>query len=268
MKPRQTEQPRVQLPSGATLRGTLSFSGEPGSAAVLYVHGFGSVRGGSKAAALEGACARRGWTFAAFDFRGHGESGGTTIDARGSTLLDLRGSGLQEDLEMVRAYLASRGVRWLFPVGSSMGGWAAAWFARRQRDVVPACVGVAPAFDFLGGRWARLSDAERESWRRTGRLWVRNEFIDVEIGYGLMDEADQFRVSDLAAAWTTPLLVYHGMRDATVTWSDTLAFVERVECADVELRLLKDGDHRLLHYQHEIAEAACDFFTRWWHKGA
>jgi len=257
---RQQESLRLPLPAGGFLQGQISYTGDLGLRAVIYAHGFGSVHTGEKAVALEAACARRAWTFAAFDFRCHGQSTGTMLDLRCGTLL--------EDLEALQSYLAGRGVGSLFPVGSSMGGWAAAWFARRQRDVVPACVGVAPAFDFLGGRWARLSDAERESWRRTGRLWVRNEFIDVEIGYGLMDEADQFRVSDLAAAWTTPLLVYHGMRDATVTWSDTLAFVERVECADVELRLLKDGDHRLLHYQHEIAEAACDFFTRWWHKGA
>src|SRR5262245_26529908 len=112
MKPRQTEEPRLSLPSGTPLQGMLSYTGEPGAAAVVYVHGFGSVRGGAKAAALEAACARRGWAFAAFDFRGHGGSGGS--------MLDLRGSALQHDLETVRAYLSTRGVRRLFPVGSSM----------------------------------------------------------------------------------------------------------------------------------------------------
>jgi pimeloyl-ACP methyl ester carboxylesterase len=254
MKPRQTEEPRLSLPSGTPLQGTLSYAGEPGSAAVVYVHGFGSARSGAKAATLEAACARRGWTFAAFDFRGHGGSGGS--------MLDLRGSGLQHDLETVRAYLATRGVRRLFPVGSSMGAWAAAWFAVRRREVVPACVALAPAFDFLAGRWSRLSDAERELWRHTGRLRVRNEFVDVEIGYGL-EEADVFRVEDLAAAWAAPLLIYHGMRDETVPYTESLAFVERTAFPDVELRLLKDGDHRLLNYQDEIAEATCRFFTRW-----
>src|SRR5262249_30277986 len=159
---------------------------EPGPAAAVYVHGFGSVRGGAKAAALEAACARRGWTFAAFDFRGHGASGGS--------MLDLRGSALQHDLEAVRAYLATRGVRSLFLVGSSMGAWEAAWFAVRRHEAVSACVALAPAFDFLVGRWARLSDAERELWRHTRRLPVHTEFVDVEVGYGLMEEADVFRV--------------------------------------------------------------------------
>lgn len=31
---------------------------------------------------------------------------------------------------------------------------------------------------------------------------------------------------------------------------------------NIELRLLKKGDHRLSDYKEEIAEAACDFFTR------
>src|SRR5438132_14357691 len=120
MEPRQTEQIRLSSPSGAELSGALSYRGEPGPAAAVYVHGLGSVRGGEKSAALEAACARRGWTFAAFDFRGHGESGGT--------MPELRCSGLLSDLETIRAALAGRGVRRLCPVGSSMGGWAAAWF--------------------------------------------------------------------------------------------------------------------------------------------
>jgi hypothetical protein len=30
----------------------------------------------------------------------------------------------------------------------------------------------------------------------------------------------------------------------------------------MELRLYKDGDHRLLAYSEEMAEAACNFFAR------
>jgi pimeloyl-ACP methyl ester carboxylesterase len=256
MKPRQSEQPRLSLPSGAAVRGTLSFNGEPGTASVVYVHGFGGSRGATKAAALEAACARRGWTFAAFDFRGHGDSDGS--------MLDLRGSGLQHDLETVRAYLATRGVGRLFLAGSSMGGWASAWFARRHPEVVPAMVGLAPSFDFLGAKWARLSNAGREMWRHTGRLRVRNEYVDVEIGYGLMEEEDVFRVEDLSEGWVTPLLIYHGLRDDVVPYADSLAFMERTAFPDVELRLLKDGDHRLQNHEHEIAEATCGFFARWW----
>src|SRR5262249_19661437 len=127
MSTRQQAYIRLPLPAGGELDGYLSFLGAPGPDAVLYAHGFGSTRGGIKADALEAACVRRGWPFAAFDFRGHGRSGGS--------LLELRGSGLLDDLAAVADHLEGRGIRRLFPVGSSMGGWAASWFALNRGPV-------------------------------------------------------------------------------------------------------------------------------------
>src|SRR5262249_38007166 len=157
--------------------------------------------------------ARRGWTFAAFDFRGHGQSSGS--------LLDLRGTGLQRDLEAIRSYLLTRGVQRLFLVGSSMGAWAGAWFAKRCPAIGPAFVGLAPSFDFLVARWSRLSNAQREIWQHTRRLRLHNAFIDAEIGYGLMEEDELFRVEDLIADWEPPLLIYHGMRDDLVPYMES-----------------------------------------------
>src|SRR5215212_6244659 len=107
----------IPLPEGR-LAGTYL----PGAArpdfAVVWVHGFGSHRGGEKAEAIRAECARRGWAFAAFDFRGHGESSGA--------MHELRASGLLEDLGVVRDFLAERGHTRLGLVGSSMGGFASA----------------------------------------------------------------------------------------------------------------------------------------------
>ena len=86
----------------------------------------------------------------------------------------------------------------------------------------------------------------------------------MELGYGLMAERDEFAAEDLADRWRTPALIFHGMRDETVPWQDTLALVERTRYPHVELRLLADGDHRLQTYAEEMAEEACRFFARWW----
>src|SRR5204862_1734586 len=114
----------------------LSGDYQPGTGAsdfaVVWVYGFGSVRGGEKAAAVRAECGRRGWAFAAFDFRGHGQSGGA--------MHELRASGLLEDLAVVRDFLMSRGHARLGLVGSSMGGLAAAWFAREHPEAVVGCV--------------------------------------------------------------------------------------------------------------------------------
>jgi pimeloyl-ACP methyl ester carboxylesterase len=204
---------------------------------------------------VEAACARRGWTFAAFDFRGHGGSSGS--------LRDLRGSGLLADLEAARAALAERGVRQLCLVGSSMGGWASAWFTLRRPEVVAACALIAPAFDFLHHRWSTLPEAEQRRWQQTGRLRVRNQWIDTELGYGLVEERDRFPVDRLPADLARPLLIFHGLQDDAVPYEHSLALVRQARYPHIELRLFKDGDHRLTAIKEQIAESACAFFARW-----
>ncbi len=248
------ETTRLALPAGGYLEGRVVQPAEARGRVVLYVHGFGSVRGGEKALALEAACARRGWAFAAFDFRGHGTSSGAFVDLRGGTLL--------ADLEAVREALARRGLHTLWPVGSSMGGWAAAWFALRHPEAVPACVLIAPTFDFPLGLWDRLNETQREDWRRTGRLRLRNDWLDVEVGYGLIEQAGQQSLNTLSAGWRTPLLAFHGMADDVVPFARTVVVVGQMRYPRVEVRLFKDGDHRLTARKDEIAEAACEFFAR------
>jgi pimeloyl-ACP methyl ester carboxylesterase len=243
-------------PGGGRLAVTLAHTGPVGDSALVYVHGFGSTRAGRKALALEAACARRGWTLVRFDFRAHGDSPGE--------MLALRGRGLLEDLEAVRAALAGRGVRRLLPVGSSMGGFATAWYARQVGPgVVPACVLLAPAFHFLHRRFEQLPPWERDEFRRTGRLRVRNEWVDAEISHALVEEGPQFPFVRLAAEWAIPALVYHGVMDDVVPFADSVEFLRRAAHPRVELRLLKDGDHQLTAHKDTIAEEACRFFAEW-----
>src|SRR5262249_20640624 len=146
MSERVSEAPRLPHPAGGELHAYLSHSGErgrvstPSDWAVVYVHGFASNSSGEKAKVVEAACARRGWTYGACDFRGHGQSTGSLHDLRCSALLD--------DLDVVRAWLATRCVQRLCLYGSSMGGWASAWYALRRPETIVACALVAPAFHF------------------------------------------------------------------------------------------------------------------------
>ncbi len=242
----------LSLPGGGHLAGTLALTGTPDC--VLFVHGFGSDHGGAKPAALRAACARRGWSWAAFDFRGHGGSSGT--------MRDLRASGLLADLDAIRASLAEQGVHRLLLVGSSMGGFASAWFALAHPETVPAVVLLAPAFRFLQRRWLELSQDDRAAWQRTGVLHFRNHWLDAELDIGLVQECDAFGPEHLAQRWHTPALIFHGLRDETVPWRDTLELVSQTPFTGIELRLLGDGDHRLLAYRDEMAEEACRFFAR------
>jgi pimeloyl-ACP methyl ester carboxylesterase len=255
MTGRQQHYPRLALPGGGELSGYLSHGDSIGTAALVYVHGFASIRTGDKATVLEVMCAHRGWTFAAFDFRGHGSSSGTLLDLRGTTLL--------EDLEAVRTYLSQAGMTRLFPVGSSMGGWATSWFALRHADVVPAAAFIAPAFEFVRGRWGRLSQDERLAFQRFRRMTVVNYGRDrtEEIDYGLVEQADQFSSEELARSWRTPALIFHSLRDDSVPYQDSLALLQRTTSSAIELRLFTGGDHRQPAPVAAMAEEIGRFFA-------
>jgi alpha-beta hydrolase superfamily lysophospholipase len=92
---------------------------------------------------------------------------------------------------------------------------------------------------------------------------IKSEWVDTEIGIAFANEIHRFHLDALASRWATPLLIYHGMGDETVPVSDSIEFVERTPFADIELRLLKGGDHRLLPQKDELAEEFCRFFGRW-----
>lgn len=240
----------LQGPHGA-LVGTVDR--REGPFAVVFVHGFGSNREGAKAQALRRACARAGATFAAFDFHGHGGSAGA--------LLDLRASRLQGDLDAVAEHLKGLGHGRLNLVGSSMGGFASAWFAARRPDVVGAVALVAPAFRFLQRRREGLTEREHAEARRTGRFVMRSAYLGgVELSYALLEEHEEFAPEALARGWKVPALIWHGMEDDTVGWRDSAELVASLPPGRVELRLLRDGDHRLNDRADELAAEALRFF--------
>lgn len=247
----------IALHSGGHLSGNYHTGTADPAFAVVWVHGFGSHRSGEKSESLQLECARRGWAFAAFDFRGHGTSSGS--------MHELCASRLIEDLAAIRDWLAKRGHTRLGLVGSSMGGFAAAWFTKQNPECVVGCVFVAPGFGFIERRWDELTATEREEWERVGRRRLTNEWVNVELGFGLVAERDSYRPVQLVAGWRTPSLLFHGFADEVVPHTDSLFFIRHVGYPRVELRLLKDGDHRLTAYKDALTAATGAFFAKLLH---
>lgn len=253
MKPEQRiERLALLMPDGQMVRGDFHHAphNEP-APVVVFAHGFGSVRRGEKSLAFADECARRGWAFAACDFRGHGASDGVMPELLGSRLL--------EDVDAITREAARRAGGPLLLVGSSMGGWAAAWLAAHAPERVVACAFIAPAFRFL--EFQRLTAAERAAWLRTGLHRVRNEFVNVEISYGLTAEASHFPFATLTERFRTPAIIFHGMADDVVPYESSVEFAANCAARQLELVLNKGGDHRLHRDKEQMAHAACDFFA-------
>jgi hypothetical protein len=108
-----------------------------------------------------------------------------------------------------------------------------------------------------------MSPEERETWRREGVLRIKNQYIDAELSYGLVDEIPLFPLEDLLEHYRTPMLIIHGMNDDLVPYERSLSFVAGLRYPHAEVHLYKDGDHRLNDRKEHLAELACDFLARW-----
>jgi pimeloyl-ACP methyl ester carboxylesterase len=162
----------------------------------------------------------------------------------------------------VRGWLAARGRERVVLFGSSMGGATALWFADADPGGILAAVHVAPAVGMLGGleRWAGAGGLER--WRREGTIRFRNEMVEADLGWELVEDLRRRDVDALARRTRVPTLFLQGRRDATVDWRDVARFAAAAPPGAIELVLYEDGDHRLTDRKDELWRRALDFLCQ------
>ncbi len=202
----------------------------------VWVHGFGSTRGGGKATAVREAAAEAGVSFLAFDARGHGESSGTIADV---TL-----SGLIEDVDVAVEAIVPAGAD-LVVAASSLGALATAWWTLRRSGRARAVVLVAPAFRFIERFLDEVGPERAAAWERDGVLAYRNEWLEVPLRWAIVADARRHDDAALAASYATDTTIVHGLRDERVPWRASAAFVEACPYRPIDLVLVGDGDHRL-----------------------
>lgn len=203
---------------------------------VIFLGGFHSDMTGSKAAYLAEWCAARGRAFLRFDYSGHGASGGRFEDGTIGRWTADAASALQE---------LSQGPQIL--VGSSMGGWIALLLALRYPERVAGLVGIAAAPDFTEDlMWAEFSDHVRDQILREG-YWTRPSAYGgaYPITRALIEDGRQHLLLGNPIALDIPIRLLHGQQDSDVPWPHSLRIAERVMGRDVEVTLIKEGDHRL-----------------------
>lgn len=193
---------------------------------VLYLHGFASSTGSSKAAYFSARFAEHGIALGCPDFNQPDFSTLTTsrMVAQVGAEIDARPGG-----EIVL-------------IGSSLGGFVAVLAALARPGRVSRLVLLAPALDFGGNRMRELGDRGIKEWRRTDRLEVFHYGYGrvLPVGFALYEDAQQYDA--LNAVLPVPVQVFQGRRDASVD----PAMVERWASArpGVEVHLL-DDDHQL-----------------------
>jgi pimeloyl-ACP methyl ester carboxylesterase len=210
---------------------------QPGhSPTVVFLPGYRSDMTGDKATALAAFCAERGQAMLRFDYSGHGASGGRFTDGT---------IGIWAADALTAIDRLTEGP--LILVGSSMGGWLALLTALARSDRVAALVGIAAAPDFTEAlMWEAMAPAERATLMRDGVLLVPSQYgKPTPVTRALIEDGRNHRVLTGPIALDCPVRLLHGQADPDVPWELALRIAERVTSRDVEVTLVKDGDHRL-----------------------
>lgn len=214
----------------------LSWASLPGSTpTVVFLPGFRSDMNGSKALDLAEFCADRGQAMLRLDYSGHGESGGRFEDG---TI----GRWTADALAVIDQTVGD-----IVLVGSSMGGWIALLAALARPGRVVGLVGIAAAPDFTERlMWQAMAPAERAALQRDGVLPVPSQYGDAyPITLQLIEEGREHLLLDAPIGLNCPVRLLHGQQDPDVPWELALRTAAAIISDDVQVTLVKDGDHRL-----------------------
>jgi pimeloyl-ACP methyl ester carboxylesterase len=215
----------------------LAWAREEGrSPTVVFLPGFRSDMTGDKATAVAAHCAARGQAMLRFDYSGHGASGGRFEEGT---------IGRWADDALAVIDHASEGP--LLLVGSSMGGWIALLAARMRPARVVGLVGIAAAPDFTEVlMWQAMNFEQRAVLMSNGVLHVPSQYGDpYPITRALIEDGRNHLLLQQPIALDCPIRLLHGQCDPDVPWEFVLRIADQISSHDVNVTLIKDGDHRL-----------------------
>jgi pimeloyl-ACP methyl ester carboxylesterase len=228
------EPARIARDDGETIAHYRSAGRSPG---VVFLIGYMSDMTGQKAIRLEWFCRARGQAFLRFDYQGHGASSGAFTDGTIGRWAD--------DAVFVLDRL-TEGPQVL--VGSSLGGWIMLLAALARPKRIAGLVGVASAPDFTEDLIPHsLSPSDRETLERDGvvRLFSPYDPEPTPVTRLILEEGRRHLLLRSDIRLDCPVRLIHGMADGDVPWRTSLTLTERLRSPDVELTLVKSGDHRL-----------------------
>ena len=129
-------------------------------------------------------------------------------------------------------------------IGSSMGGWLMLLVALARPERVAALVGIAAAPDFTD--WG-FTAAEQARLAAGETLHADNPYGPEPTPTHALFWADgqAQRLLDGPIAVDCPVRLLHGQADPDVPWELSLRLAAALRSAEVQVQLIKDGDHRL-----------------------
>ena len=207
---------------------------------LAWLGGYRSDMKGTKAEALSQWAQENGRACVRFDYSGHGESGGDFLDGTIGRWLE----------EALAVFLSEcRGPQVV--IGSSMGGWLALLAAQKRPERVKAVVDIAAAPDFTD--WG-ITPEERESLVATSRFErPGHDGGPPQVTHArFVASGTALRLLNKPIMLDCAVRLVHGDKDEEVPIGVAFKLLEDAHSGDVQLTIIKWGDHRLSK-PHEIA---------------
>ena len=207
------------------------------SPTIVFLSGYKSYMGGTKADFLDSYCAQQGYAYLRFDYYGHGRSSGEFVDG---TI----GRWYEDALEVVTKLTDDKVVL----VGSSMGGWIMSLLARAIPERIAGMVGIASAPDFTERlMWPRFTKQQRAKLESGDILFVPSAYDDqpYPVTMRFIEEAREHLVLDGQIELDCPVHLLHGMNDSDVPWETSVALANALLTDKVTVSLFKASEHRL-----------------------
>jgi uncharacterized protein len=204
----------------------------------IYLHGFASGPGSTKARYIQERCQQVGIELAVPDLN-QGDFTHLTVSRQIAQVVDL----FPKDGSPITL------------IGSSLGGWISTIIAQDYPEV-ERLVLLAPAFDFLHHWLPKIGNRELSSWEQTGYLPIYHHAIKnlSPLHYNFLADARRYPLSQIDRI--LPTLIIHGNNDDVIPISASRTFAN--DRPWVELHEW-DSDHQLTDASEQIWQEICRF---------
>ncbi|MEP0392450.1 MAG: alpha/beta hydrolase [Erythrobacter sp.] len=200
---------------------------------LVFLPGYMSDMAGGKASAIFERAKAKGRGCLLLDYSGCGESSGDFADGTLSHWRD-------EVLSLIDAQTHGP----VLVTGSSMGGWLMLLVGEALKERLAGIIGIASAPDFI--RWG-YSEEQRAQLAAGEVVLEHNPYgpepTPTHPGF-FADAEDLYRLTQKIAI-DAPVRLIHGQCDEDVPWEISLKLAAALRSDDVQVTLVKDGDHRL-----------------------
>lgn len=203
----------------------------------VWLGGFKSDMGGTKAQTLAEWAHRAGQAFVRFDYSGHGQSGGTF---EGGTISRWLGDTLAALDQLTTGPLVL--------VGSSMGGWLSLLAARERPQRVSALLLIAPAADFTERlMWPGFTPDQQQRLMAEGRLELPSAYSPepTVITREMIEDGRRHLLLNDYVPFGGRIWVIAGGEDPDVPLDHVYALMDRLQSVETKSLVIADGDHRL-----------------------